>query len=117
MKTARTAENYGVLLIEREASWSAVVPYSFSLNTLPWSALSPLHRSSDLRRGRAFQENADDLRHIVLILRITAQFFPDRRIKKLLPMLFVLVAICAGNHVNKIRHLRPNHSLREKDRT
>src|ERR1039457_2769914 len=71
---------------------------------------------SNLRSGRALENDADHAGHVVLVYRIGLQLFPDRRGAKRRPVLFVLVRIFAARHVSQAGHVRANRSAAIKNR-
>ena len=61
---------------------------------------SSLHLSN-LRGRRALEQNLDDGGHVVLVLRIARQLFPDGRGGECFPMLVVRVQVFAAGHVHQ----------------
>src|SRR5882757_3055518 len=75
-----------------------------------------LSNSSDLRSGCALEQDADGTIHIVFILRVAGQLFPDRCIVESLPMLFVRFQIFTTGHVNQTWHSRTDQGSAVKNR-
>src|ERR1017187_2367547 len=82
-----------------------------------WSlALGIWSFKSNLRSGRALENDADHADHVVLVYRICLQLFPDRRGAKRRPVLFVLVRVLAARHIHQAGHVRANHFPAIKNR-
>src|SRR5580698_7019386 len=72
---------------------------------------------SDLRRGGSLEQDADDAGHVVLVLRIVLQLYPDGRRGESLPMLLVGGQVLAAGHVNQAGHVQSGNGSPVKDRS
>ena len=68
-----------------------------------------------MRRGRAFEKDADDRGDVVFVFRIFAELLPDWIGAETAPMFFVFFFVLARNHVGEVWHLRSENSLGEEN--